>query len=380
MCQSKAHCQKSKVDRFGQWDKDSVSFTNASPEAFSGAKAIAKRNNFAEKFPELAKDCDGTWDPTSFGAGSHKKVGWICAVCGHHFKMTIKYRCVYGSNCKECSIKKRTGLMVSRKLKKNSLAEKFPELAKECDGTWDPARFCAGSHKKVGWVCKYSGNSFEAIIKNRALRGQCCKDCGLKKQGAAYSKLSASKNNFAIKFPELAEECDGTWDPKEFSSGARDLLGWICKKCERHFKMSINSRTNPTRRRRDGSAYGCICGERECGGYKTSLPGYIYLLEKGSLRKYGITNYPEARVGYGHKRNGFDPIEILGPFCGMKVRKSESLIKATLKSKGVPSGRRAFRQKFDGWNETVNSEVIPANSIAGLFVILGLEVPAFLSS
>ena len=87
--------------------------------------------------PELAKEADG-WDPSIFTAGSHSKVTWVCG-CGYRWERVIRIRVKSqksdeASGCPRC----------------NSLAAKFPDIAKEAYG-WDPNEFSSKSGVKIKW-------------------------------------------------------------------------------------------------------------------------------------------------------------------------------------------------------------------------------------
>jgi hypothetical protein len=84
-------------------------------------------NDLATTHPELAAQAHG-WDPTTLTAGSHKKVGWKCAL-GHTWNALVKERS-QGTGCPVCSNKK---VMAGH----NDLATTHPELAAQADG-WDP--------------------------------------------------------------------------------------------------------------------------------------------------------------------------------------------------------------------------------------------------
>lgn len=70
--------------------------------------------------------------------------------------------------------------------KNNSLAEKYPELAKE----WHPLKnenltpymFMPGSKVKVWWICPICGNEYQQTINHRSSRGDGCPICGIDKR------------------------------------------------------------------------------------------------------------------------------------------------------------------------------------------------------
>ena len=66
---------------------------------------ISKNGNFADKYPELAKEWDyeknGNLTPEKLTAGSSEKVWWICTV-GHSYKSSISHR-IRGTGCPKCA-------------------------------------------------------------------------------------------------------------------------------------------------------------------------------------------------------------------------------------------------------------------------------------
>lgn len=330
---------------------------------------IAKRNNLAKRFPDLVKECDGTWDPKNFSARSGQKVGWNCSQCGFNYSAHINAR-TQGSGCPECGKKKHGASWSASAAKRNNLAKRFPGLVKECDGTWDPNIYACGAKVEVGWVCGDCGLNYKMFIYSRTSRGSGCPDCAKNKTATALSSAAAKTNNFAKRFPKLAKECDGTWNPKDFACYTRIKVGWNCQKCGLNYRMEIANRT----------FRGSGCPDCNSGGYNSKKSGYLYYLECGSRRKYGITNNPDDRINRRHKRNGFTLIEVIGPFCGKAVEATERLIKQTLKEKKIATGKKAFRSFFDGWTESFNHQDLPANSIMELFSMLGIEPPSFLSA
>ena len=74
--------------------------------AISKSKFHAKINNFAKKYPDLAKE----WHPTKNGnlivndvsASSNKKVWWKCSFCGNEWQSTVNHR-TDERGCPKCS-------------------------------------------------------------------------------------------------------------------------------------------------------------------------------------------------------------------------------------------------------------------------------------
>ncbi len=76
-------------------------------------------------------------------------------------------------------------------LKKDSLLEKFPKLAKEWhqikNGNLSPAKFKPGSNHKIWWLCPVCKHEYEASISHRT-NGTSCPQCGIKKSNTAKHK------------------------------------------------------------------------------------------------------------------------------------------------------------------------------------------------
>jgi len=125
--------------------------------------------------PELSKEWHLTknGDLTSFDVcpNSHKKVWWICKICGYEWISNINNR-NNGNNCPYCFGKKVNN--------ENNLAIKNSELAKEWDYERNkdssPYDFCSNSTKKVWWICKICGYEWISNINNRN-NGNNCPEC-----------------------------------------------------------------------------------------------------------------------------------------------------------------------------------------------------------
>lgn len=76
-------------------------------------------------------------------------------------------------------------------LRKDSLLEKFPKIAKEWhqtkNGSLSPAKYKPGSDHKVWWLCPVCKHEYEASISHRT-SGTSCPACGIKKSNAAKHK------------------------------------------------------------------------------------------------------------------------------------------------------------------------------------------------
>ena len=80
-----------------------------------------------------------------------------------------------------------------------------------------------------------------------------------------------------------------------------------------------------------------------------------------------------------HRRRGWqciDKIEV----TGKNARYLETTIKQTLRAKGIPTGSKAFREKFRGYAETFQEVDLYVRSIRGLCRKLGIDLDAFLAA
>ena len=113
-------------------------------------------------------------------------------------------------------------------VKKNSLAEKYPEIAKE----WHPEKngatpdmFSFASNKAAFWVCP-KGHEYEALISSRT-RGHGCPYC-------AGRKVLKGFNDLLAKAPAIAQEWHPTMNgdllPSDVTWKSSKKVWWLCEK------------------------------------------------------------------------------------------------------------------------------------------------------
>jgi len=141
-------------------------------------KMVDKQNCLKTTHPQLAKE----WHPTKNGKltpydvtkSSGKKVWWQCEKL-HEWETKINTRESHKSQCAKC--------FHVEYLKKNSMAIRDVELAKEWDqtrnGKLTPHDFTFSCNQKVWWKCA-CGHSWLAAINNRH-NGQGCPLCATNK-------------------------------------------------------------------------------------------------------------------------------------------------------------------------------------------------------
>ena len=160
--------------------------------------------------PELAKEADG-WDPSTYTAGSNKKLAWICKN-GHKWESVIASRTKMSSNCPYCSNKKVLPGF-------NDLATLFSEVAVEANG-WDPTLVGAGSGSKLSWCCRL-GHIWTARIVDRTKKNYGCPTCSGKEIKIGFNDLTTTH-------PLISSQADG-FDPTLFTAGSNKKVSWICK-------------------------------------------------------------------------------------------------------------------------------------------------------
>lgn len=151
---------------------------------------------------------------------SHKKVWWRCS-SGHYWQCEVKDRTEKMSGCPYCSGRKSLSGI-------NDLATLCPELAAQWhweknDGL-SPEQFKPCSEKKVWWKCE-AGHEWQAVIENRAVKGNKCPYCSGRKVLPGY-------NDLATLYPELMKEWHPTLNkdinPEKLRPGARLRVWWQC--------------------------------------------------------------------------------------------------------------------------------------------------------
>jgi hypothetical protein len=234
--------------------------------------------------------------------------------------------------------------------------ETNPELAAELVDQSLADKVTAGSHKKLRWRCKLR-HEWAAVCNSRVL-GNNCPYC-------ANKKVLPGFNDMATTHPELAVDLIG--DATKIMAGTNKKLRWRCN-VGHGYEATGNNRVNK------GS--GCPkCAE---SGYNPSKTGIFYLVCRPGQFKLGIMNIGTGRLDQ-HHRSGWailDTIELSGELA----RSIETIAKRMLKKKGIPTGAKAFRQKFDGYSEAWNAVDLDVTSIDDLLKKLGTSFEAILAA
>ena len=271
--------------------------------------------------------------------------------CQHEKESPIKdwkHRCKYGPDGK----KLYNGTVI---VGWNDMATTHTGLAAECLD--DPAEYQAGTSKKLRWMCSTCRHEWPATGHNR-VRGSGCGCCDNK-------IVVVGINDMATTHPELAKELVG--DPTKYTAGTSEMLNWKCSTC--NFEWPATGRSRVVGR-------GCSkCCKR---GHDQSKPSFVYLVHRPGQIQYGIMNIWTDRLKQ-HARKGWnllDKIEV----TGRKARSLETKIKQNLRAKEIPTGRKAFREKFEGSTEAFQEVDLYVRSIQELCQSLGIDLDAFLAA
>ena len=345
----------------------------------SGHKAWKGFNDFATKFPELAKE----WHPTKNGSlkplnvtyGSGKKVWWKCPV-GHEYQAIVRDRGVGGTNCPVCNLRRKTSFgeqaiffyikkvfrdaLNGYRLLEGSTMELdifIPSInvAIEYDGgRWHSSNAAYKKELKKYDFCKKNNILLYRVKENNNQHWEDVADkiyyvekvvrndiVGLEKvikylikdispfvnldinvkrdRNEILSYLTPINPSLADERPDVAEkwnfERNGTLKPNMFTVSSNEIVWWKCSTCGNEWETSINSMTREGR-------FGCaICSRVQQG--KTFTKGVVKKV--GSLAE---TN-PELAEEWHPTKNGdltpydvtagkFKPVWWLCKNCGFE--------------------------------------------------------------
>lgn len=309
--------------------------------ACAGQAAIPGKTDMLTTHPELAKELVET-DPSTAMAGSQRHLRWKCGKCAWEWRAKGSDR-VRGNGCPACSNK----VVIPGR---NDMLTTHPELARELIGT-DPSTVIAGTNQKLRWRCGKCAWEWRTPGCNR-VSGSGCLAC-------INRVVIPGRNDLATTHPHLAAECLD--DASTIVAGTPKKLRWRCGKCAYEWLAIGSSRV---------SGRGCPkCAKY---GFDSSKPSFLYLIQRPGQFKYGISNHGAARLRE-HARNGWSVLETLdGP--GAMIWALESALDAGMRAKGIPTGRQAFREPFDGWTEAWNAVDLSVRSIRGLCRKLGVSL------
>jgi len=193
-------------------------------------------------------------------------------------------------------------------MKRQSLEESHPDLAKQADG-WDITAYSSGSAESKTWKCA-KGHNWEARIKDRAKKGTGCPYC-------TNRRVLSGFNDIGTTHPDLALQAHG-WDPSKKITGTAEKFEWKC----------INAHVWTASGNDRKSGYGCpycsgrmpVVGENDLA---TTHPELALELVDGDPKTFsaGSGKKPIWKCSIGHTWKAAIAERVAGtgcPFCGGK--------------------------------------------------------------
>lgn len=217
---------------------------------------------------------------------SSQSFRWLCLEFPHTFQATVT-AAVRGVLCAVCG--NRELLAGFNDLES---AKCFPEfdlgktVAHSDQFGWTvdelaPTLIRTSDKRRVWWRCaKNQGHSWDTSLAARVGNDSGCPFC-------AGNRVSPGENDLGTKFSELVPEWSqlNSLPPNQVAFGSQTKVWWVCRAGKEHpdYEASPKNRTGP-------NATGCP--DCNTGGFETSKPAYLYLIEHeefGAL-KIGISN------------------------------------------------------------------------------------------
>jgi hypothetical protein len=198
-----------------------------------------------ESLQDLHPMIASQWHPTKNGdlLPSHvreiaaKAVWWLCGDCGREWRRSPRARVVTGSGCRRCSAG-QVGLTRRRPQPGDSLAETHPHLAQEWiqerNPGLSPESLRSNSMERAWWLCSTCGNTWNARIDTRALRGHGCKKCA-----AAQLSITQRRPKPGCSLADVKPEALKLWHPRrnegirpqDLKPNTHTRVWWLCPNC-----------------------------------------------------------------------------------------------------------------------------------------------------
>ncbi len=249
------------------------------------------KNSIVNTHPEIVSEWHPSkneiLNPNNFSKGSHTKIWWQCKIKERHiWYAQIKSR-TSGNGCPICG-KEKSRLSRLKPKKGESLAEKYPKLAKEWhlekNGGITPKDINAGTSKKYWWKCnKGNDHIWEANVASRTKGSGCAVCAGI---------IVVPQNSLAYKNPQLANEWhptkNGNLTPMDVTLASPKKVWWKCNKGNDHeWQAKISNRSSLSQ--------GCsVCSNRTV-----------------VLSNCLATTHPQLAKEWDYKKNSLTPFEVV---------------------------------------------------------------------
>jgi hypothetical protein len=310
---------------------------------FCSNKRLSVTNNLAIQSQEIAAQLDPALNngltADQVIVGSTLVLTWRCqAGPDHIWAAPVFKRTGERTGCPACAGRQ---LSVT-----NSLAARNPVVASQLDPTLYNGlaadQVLAGSHDMLWWRCPAGpDHTWPAAVFSRSRSGcPCC----------SGHRLSVT-NSLATRYPLVAAQLDPTLNNSltadQIVAGSNLRVVWRCPRNAEHtWTAAVANRTS---------------GERDCPtcavtGYKPSLPGFVYLLQRHwfgqEQRKIGISNNPTRRLAK-LSRYGWTRLDVSAPMDGVTAQRVEQAFLRILDSRELRTARAVSDdERYDGYTET----------------------------
>lgn len=132
----------------------------------------------------------------------------------------------------------------------NSVARKFPEVAKEWhptkNGDLTPDMFSGGSTKKAWWLCEECGNEWKTSICVRCIDGCGCPECAGKKISKSLSTPKPGRSLAELR-PDVAKlwhpTKNGPLTPYDVTKSSKNKVWWVCPECGTEWEQAVANRS-----------------------------------------------------------------------------------------------------------------------------------------
>ena len=217
---------------------------------------------------------------------SDKSYRWKCPDYPHTFSASVA-NAVRGVSCRVCANRELlTGfndLASHRHAHELDLpkTEKFSEEFGWQKDELKPEEIRISDRRRVWWRCsKNDGHSWDTSLSARLGNDSGCPFC-------AGNRVSPGENDLATRFAELIPEWStrNSLSPGQVAFGSQQKVWWVCLANKHHpdYETPPKNRTGPN---------STGCPDCNTGGFETSKPAYLYLIEHNEFDalKIGISN------------------------------------------------------------------------------------------
>lgn len=202
--------------------------------ACAGKVVVKGNNDLATTNPELLNEWDyekNSVSPFEVTMGTHKKVWWKCSK-GHSWETQVYVRAKMKCGCPYCS-----GQRVLPG--ENDLLTVNPKLCEEWDynkNELPPSEYLPKSNKKVWWICKECGHSWQTAISHR-VEGKGCPKCN---RGGNYKTGFLSSNKELMLDWNFSK--NQNLNPNKLALGSNKYVWWKCHICGYEWTTKVGNR------------------------------------------------------------------------------------------------------------------------------------------